>query len=207
MTEPQQRPEHIPPLVTMGHPSLARPSAEVEPSAIRGEAFQRRLDVLAEAMVYYLGIGIAAPQVGWFERFFVSTETVAEPGREARLLAVWWINPRIVEASAEHNWAWEGCLSVPGLRGWIRRPAAVVAEGYNREGEPVRREFSGWDARVFQHEYDHVEGMLFPYRARDPRHLVSLDAMEYREQWPADWPAPGARDAEYGQVLPDPEAG
>ncbi|MEE8396178.1 MAG: peptide deformylase, partial [bacterium] len=60
--------------------------------------------------------------------------------------------------------------------------------------------YEGWDARVFQHEHDHLEGILFPYRAADPRHLVTLEELGHRQDWPADWPAPGARDAEMGTV-------
>jgi peptide deformylase len=182
---------------------LARPSAPVEVAAIVTPEFQARLETLAQAMVEYQGIGIAAPQIGWFERFFLlALEREGERGEVVYDLEAW-INPEIVEVSAERNWAWEGCLSVPGLRGWIRRPAALAVRGYNARGETVSREFRGWAARVFQHEYDHIEGMLFPYRALDPRHLVLTEQLERRAEWTPDWPAPGARDAPLGTVLPE----
>jgi peptide deformylase len=193
----------LPPLVTLGDPRLATPSARVEPRLIAAPAFRERLELLARAMVAYGGIGIAAPQIGWFERFFVMVETSLTPEGEERETLLAWINPEIVSASSERNWAWEGCLSVPGLRGWVRRPAAVAVRGYDARGEPVSRELSGWTARVFQHEYDHLEGVLFAYRVLDPRHLVMTEQLADRDAWPAEWPAPGARDAPLGEVVAD----
>jgi len=204
MTDRREDLPPLPPLVTLGDPRLAQPSAPVDPEQIATPAFQARLETLRRAMVEYLGIGIAAPQVGWFERFFLMLLDHPGPDGEPQPVLHTWINPQIVSASEEHGWAWEGCLSVPGLRGWIRRPAAVAVRGYNARGEAVSREFRGWEARVFQHEYDHLEGMLFPYRAADPRHVVMTVEMEHRADWPADWPAPGARDAALGAVVPDP---
>ena len=193
----------IPPLVTMGDPRLAQRSAEVPVEEITSPAFQLRIETLVAAMHNYLGIGIAAPQIGWYERFFLTTVTAKGEDGNPQMQLQCWINPQVVSASDELSWAWEGCLSVPGLRGWVRRPAAVAVRGYNQRGEAVSREFTGWDARVFQHEYDHLDGMLYPYRLIDRRHLVTLEALERRSDWPADWPAAGARDAQMGICLPD----
>lgn len=215
-------PPGIPPLVTMGDPRLARTSTPVPLEEISSPAFQERLRILAASMVAYEGIGIAAPQIGWFERFFLmALPEEADPAdrgaggtgaqeEEPEMMVVAWINPEIVAVSSEHCWAWEGCLSVPGLRGWIRRPAAVAVRGYAPNGEPMAMELTGWDARVFQHEFDHLDGMLFPYRAADARHLVMTEQLERLEQleqlgqleaWPEDWPAPGARDTPPGAIL------
>lgn len=193
----------LPALVTMGHPFLARPAVAVPVEEITGDAFHERLQVLHACMVEYMGIGIAAPQIGWWERFFLMVANVpGEDGRTEPMVEAW-INPEITHASAERNWSWEGCLSVPGFRGWIARPAAVSVRGLNPMGEEVSRELTGYDARVFQHEFDHLEGMLFPYRAEDPRHIVTKEELENRDQWPADWPAPKARDTPLGVVVPD----
>ena len=201
--EEEQEGITLPELVTMGDPALSRPCGPVEVAEIGTPEFQERLAVLESCMVAYLGVGIAAPQIGWRARVFVMVEErLDENGEEApRLLH--WVNPEIVRLSEEHNWAWEGCLSVPGLRGWLRRPAAVGVRGLDARGQEVSREFSGWNARVFQHEFDHLEGMLFPYRAQDPRHIVTLEALDGREDWPQDWPAPGARDTPMGEVTPE----
>ncbi|HKJ00768.1 MAG TPA: peptide deformylase [bacterium] len=197
----------IPPLVTMGDPRLAQPSAPVDLARIATPEFQAQLHTLTHALVEYLGIGIAAPQVGWFERFFLMLLEREGPDDEPEQELQVWINPEIVSTSEEHAWAWEGCLSVPGLRGWVRRPAAVAVRGYNARGEQVSAEFRGWEARVFQHEYDHLDGMLFPYRVADAHHLVMTPLLEQRESWPADWPAPGARDAPLGDVVPEDDLG
>lgn len=189
----------------MGDPRLAQRSVEVAVERIATPEFEQRLETLLAAMHHYLGIGIAAPQIGWYERFFLTTVTGKDAEGKPKLQLQCWINPEIVSVSDELNWAWEGCLSVPGLRGWVRRPAAVAVRGYNQRGEPISREFAGWDARVFQHEYDHLDGMLYPYRLINPRHLVTLEALEHRADWPPDWPAAGARDAEMGICVPDPK--
>jgi peptide deformylase len=192
-----------PPLVIMGEPRLAQPSVPVKPSVIVTPAFQARLETLQEAMVVHQGIGIAAPQIGWYERFFLMARECEGPDAHTPLELQTWINPEIVASSPERSWAWEGCLSVPDLRGWIRRPAAVAVRGYNARGERVSREYRGWEARVFQHEHDHLDGILFPYRAADPRHLVMTSQLERRAEWPPDWPGPGARDTPLGEVLPE----
>lgn len=191
----------LPPLVTLGDPRLARPSAPVPLEAIPTPEFQARLATLAQAMVAYEGIGIAAPQLGWFERFFLMSLDDGEDEDDSEPDLVAWINPEIVSASQELCWAWEGCLSVPGLRGWIRRPAAVTVRGVDAKGEAFGAELNGWIARIFQHEFDHLEGMLFPYRAADPRHLVMTEELASQEDWPEDWPAPGARDTPQGALL------
>ncbi len=193
----------LPDLVLLGNPRLAQPSAPVDVAQIRSEDFQFRLQLLHQAMVANQGIGIAAPQIGWFERFFIMATEDEEDGDETGIVLDAWINPEIVSFSGEFNWAWEGCLSVPGMRGWIRRPAAVAVRGLNHEGEQVSRDYAGWDARLLQHEFDHLDGLLFPYRTADPRHLVALEEMELRESWPEDWPAEGARDTPMGSVFPE----
>ena len=201
MTDTDQSSNSLPSIVTIGEPRLAQPAAPVKVAWINTPRFRKCLKTLIYTMVENLGIGIAAPQVGWYRRFFVMMLDDPLPaGQQGTALSVW-VNPEIVATSDEYNWAWEGCLSVPNLRGWIRRPSAIAVRGYNEIGEPVSREFTGWMARVFQHEYDHLDGMLFPYRAVDPKHLVTLEELARRQEWPADWPAPGARDAAMGQVL------
>ncbi len=193
--------DKIPPLVTLGDPRLARPSLPVKLKIMGKPTFQRRIEILLQAMNLYGGIGIAAPQIGWFERFFLLMRQAGdgEEGGKTRIEA--WVNPEIVESSTALCWAWEGCLSVQGLRGWICRPQSVSIRGFKANGERVSTDLNGWDARVFQHEFDHLDGWLFPYRVQDVRHLVSETAFDQREHWPADWPAPHARDLPYGELV------
>ena len=192
----RKTPGPVPPIVTLGNTRLAQPSAPVDPARIASPDFQERLAILEEALRQHGANGVAAPQLGWFERFFV----MRDPSGSGQL--VFWINPEVSMRSAERIWYWEGCLSVPGYKAFIGRPAAVAVRGLDARGEPLSREFRGWEAHLFQHEFDHLDGLLFPYRVADPRHLVTAEELERREAWPADWPAPGGRDAPIRQIAP-----
>jgi len=182
-------PEDLPPLVTWGDPRLARPSAPVAPADIGTPEFRRRLALLRIGLDAHGANGIAAPQLGWFERYFL----MRDPSGSAAL--VYWINPEVTATTDELLWTWEGCLSVPGYKAYVGRPSAIAVRGLNELGEPVSREFKGWEAHLFQHEFDHLDGVLFPDRVTDMRHIVTAANLERRADWPPDWPAPGAREA------------
>lgn len=186
----------VPPIVTLGNPRLAQPSAPVDPARIATPEFQERLAILEKALHEHGANGVAAPQLGWFERFFV----MRDPSGSGKL--VFWINPEVEMQSEELVWYWEGCLSVPGYKAFIGRPSAIAVRGLDAEGAPLAREFRDWEAHLFQHEFDHLDGLLFPYRVADPRHLVTAEELERREDWPPDWPAPGGRDAPIRQIAP-----
>ena len=179
----------LPPLVTLGHPRLSQPSLPVSIDEINTEAFQSRLKVLRAGLEYHGANGIAAPQLGWFERFLLMRD------RRRAATLVYWINPELEVLSSDLLWCWEGCLSVPGIKAYVGRPSAVAVTGYDQCGERLVREFEGWEAHLFQHEFDHLDGILFPYRVADPRHMVTATEFERRDDWPEDWPLPGAKHA------------
>ena len=77
------------------------------------------------------------------------------------------INPVITPLSKEEEEGWEGCLSVPGMRGWVSRVSHLRYKGFDEDGKPFEREVSGFHARVVQHECDHLDGVLYPMRIRD----------------------------------------
>ncbi len=112
---------------------------------------------LAEQMITCMhderGIGLAGPQIGHMERIFV----VHVPEDEPRVF----INPRIIAHSPEEGPYEEGCLSVPGVYADVIRPLAILVEGWDQTGAPLRVEADGLLARVILHEYDHLEGVLF----------------------------------------------
>ncbi len=119
---------------------------------IDGELLQlasQMVDVMHEAK----GIGLAGPQVGYLRRLFV----VHVPDDEPRVF----INPRIVAASPDEGDYEEGCLSIPGVYADVRRPLEITVEAWDERGTEYRRDFDGILARVIQHEYDHIEGVLF----------------------------------------------
>lgn len=116
---------------------------------------QRLLKDMADTMYAAQGIGLAAPQVGVLERLIV-----VDIGEG--LISM--VNPRIISASGSDVDV-EGCLSMPGLRGYVERAETVVVEGLDEKGKPLRIEASGLLARVFQHEIDHLDGILFTDKA------------------------------------------
>jgi len=105
--------------------------------------------------------------------------------------------------SAETNWMWEGCLSVPGLRGWVERPRAVRLRGLDEHGTAREVELDGLAARIAQHELDHLDGILFPHRTAGTHFLVPQASMEAQDGWAEDWPSPGSRRTGLGQLSED----
>ena len=125
---------------------------------------QQLIDDMIETMREAPGVGLAAPQVGVSQRLIV-VEYGDDEDEEApkKLYAV--INPEIVKASEETVEGVEACLSVPGWAGTVKRSESVVVKGLNRHGRPIRIRTSGWLARIFQHEIDHIDGIVFTDRA------------------------------------------
>jgi peptide deformylase len=138
--------------------------------------FQAFLDKLIGTGLDYQGVGIAAPQVGVSARVFIMAPRPNPRYPDAPLIepfAV--INPVILSASAEMETGWEGCLSVPGFRAQVPRHLEMDVEFTDRQGGSRRERFSGFLARLFQHEYDHLEGILYPERLVGGNTLVTLE--------------------------------
>ncbi len=125
---------------------------------------QTLIDDMIETMRAAPGVGLAAPQVGVSQRLIV-VEYGDEEDEDApkKLFVV--ANPEILSASEEMVDGTEACLSIPRVMGDVERHEKVVVRGLNRFGKPVRYKLSGWMARIFQHEIDHLEGVLFTDRA------------------------------------------
>ncbi len=193
----------LPGLVYWGQASLMQPQPAVSPEEFAQPQWSQRIELLAQAMSAYGGIGIAAPQIGWAARVFcfgIADENSRYPDAQSMPLT-FWVNPRI-ETSSGNCWAWEGCLSVPGLRGWVARPQQISVSGLDQHGQPVSQTLDGFAARVFQHEMDHLDGVLMPMRIVDPTLLLSNELMETRHQWQEHWPSPGAFATPPGVVSP-----
>jgi len=124
------------------------------------------------------GAGLAAPQIG--EQLRVVIFGVARnpryPGAEPVPYTVL-INPIITPLSEDLEEGWEGCLSVPGMRGVVPRYTQLRYQGYDQFGVPIDRSVSGFHARVVQHEYDHLDGILYPMRIRDMRNFGFHDVI------------------------------
>lgn len=130
-------------------------------------ALQSLIDDMVETMRLAPGVGLAAPQVAVSQRVIVveyyENEEVAEQEEEVdppkRLYAV--VNPEITRKSAETELGVEGCLSIPGINGEVERHTAITVKGFNRHGQPLTLKLKDWTARIFQHEIDHLNGVLF----------------------------------------------
>ena len=125
---------------------------------------QKLIADMIETMRVAPGVGLAAPQVGVSSRVIVM-EFGDEENEEAPKKLYTLINPEITFASEEKVSGIEGCLSVPGLLGEVDRNTKVIVRGMNRQGKMVKITAKGWLARIFQHEIDHLDGILYPDRA------------------------------------------
>ena len=129
---------------------------------------QTLIDDMVETMRDAPGVGLAAPQIGLSERIIVVEyfEREEDEEKEDAPKKVWaLLNPEIIKSSEETLLGVEGCLSIPGLVGEVERHAAIQVKGLNRHGKPVKIKAEGWLARIFQHEIDHLNGIVFPDRA------------------------------------------
>ena len=153
-------------VLRMGDPRLLQASAEV--SQLPSAALDELVQDLRDTMVSYNGAGLAAPQIGVLQRvvvFGVQTNPRypdAEPVPDTVL-----INPLIEVMDAELEQGWEGCLSVPGMRGLVPRYKAIRYSGLDQHGQRIEREANGFHARVVQHECDHLDGFIYPMRMPD----------------------------------------
>ncbi len=129
-----------------------------------GKEFQTLVTDMIETLREAPGVGLAAPQVGIPSRLIVVEYTVDEENEDAPKKLYVVANPEIVDASDETVSGVEGCLSIIGLVGEVDRHQSVVVKGQNRFGKPVKIKATGWLARIFQHETDHVDGILFTDR-------------------------------------------
>ena len=149
----------------MGHPVLREECKAIDPKAITGPEVQRLIRDMFETMAEYNGVGLAAPQVHQPIRLVIAGGDADEQGRPSfRVL----INPEITVLNEEEQLGmYEGCLSVPGMRGWVERPAAISVKAYNEKGQLQEFSLEGFPAVVMQHECDHLDGVLYVDRIED----------------------------------------
>jgi peptide deformylase len=156
----------------MGHPVLRTPARPLDKATLRNPLLQKLIDDMIETMHEYHGVGLAAPQVHEDIRLFVGLLD-EEPSPESEPLAV--INPEIIPVGPETKEGWEGCLSIPDIRGMVPRFTSIVVKALDREGRPVELRLQDFAARVAQHETDHLDGILFFDRMTSMQSLTYLD--------------------------------
>ena len=172
-------------ILRMGDPRLLQMARAVE--AFATPELHELVADLIDTMRANDGAGLAAPQIGVNLQVVVfgSEENPRYPDAEPVPLTVL-INPVLTALSEELEEAWEGCLSVPGLRGKVPRHGHLHYAGFDQHGQALTREVAGFHARVVQHETDHLWGILYPRRIRDLRYFGFTDVVvsERREETP-----------------------
>jgi peptide deformylase len=166
----------------MGHPVLRAKARAIEAAEIRTPALQQLIDDMFETMAEYQGVGLAAPQIHRSVRLFVAGFADAEDnddGSDVPQMAL--INPEITIVGKETHEDWEGCLSIPDIRGRVPRAKQIVVRAYDRNGKRVEMKVSNFTARVIQHETDHLDGVLFFDR------MTSLDSLTFLEEFGRYW--------------------
>ncbi|MBS0346365.1 MAG: peptide deformylase [Proteobacteria bacterium] len=153
-------------VLRMGDPRLLRVSRPVE--AFGTPALAALIADMRDTMRHLSGAGIAAPQIGVDLQvvIFGGGPSPRYPDASAVPDTVL-INPVLTPLGEDEEGGWEGCLSVPGLRGWVPRWTQLRYTGFDEHGMPIDRLASGFHARVVQHECDHLDGVLYPMRVRD----------------------------------------
>jgi len=166
----------------MGHPVLRAKARALDKRDIRDPKVQTLIDDMIETMMEYHGVGLAAPQVHTGLRLFVAAldgggDEETEPEPEPIAL----INPEITPVGGDVVEDWEGCLSIPDVRGRVPRAREIKVRAYDRKGERIELHAHDFPARVIQHETDHLDGVLFFDRMRTFESLTFLD--EYSRYW------------------------
>lgn len=161
-------------VVTEGDDILRKHCKEVKEITPRlKETMQDMLETMRESM----GVGIAGPQVGVMRRIFVAQPDIGEDAK-----VYYMINPVMLEMSDEKELGVEGCLSVPDMVGDVERSVRIKMEATDLDGERKVYEFEGFDARVMQHEYDHLDGILYTDKCSNLREVPDFDDEEDYEE-------------------------
>ena len=156
----------------MGHPVLRERAQPLDKSDIKSASFQKLVDDMIDTMHEYHGVGLAAPQVHEGVRLFVA---LLDEDPDAKSEAAVIINPEIVPNGSAMEEGWEGCLSIPDIRGMVPRHTDILLRALDRTGKKVELTLKGFPARVAQHETDHLDGVLFFDRMTSMQSLTFLE--------------------------------
>jgi peptide deformylase len=165
-------------IARIGHPVVRTPARSVPKKAFGDPLFQKLVDDMRETMYEYEGVGVAAPQVHVGLRLAVLEVPGSDERGEAEVPFTVLANPEITPLDDEVESGWEGCLSVPDLRGVVPRHKRLRLEALDRHGKPFSLEASDFFARVIQHECDHLDGHVFLDRMADMKSLTFIKEFE-----------------------------
>ena len=169
----------IKPICRMGNPILRKRTQNITKDFLLTDKLGQLLEDLLDSMRHYGGIGIAAPQIGVdLQVAIIQLEGLNRYGEEINLPLTAFINPEIEVLTNEAQGFWEGCLSVPGLRGFVERPKKIKVSYLDRTGKSQELIAEGFLATVLQHELDHLNGILYIDRIKDPTLLSYQEEFE-----------------------------
>jgi peptide deformylase len=167
----------------MGHPVLRAKARSLDRSELKTPPVQKLIDDMIETMVEYHGVGLAAPQVHEGVRLFVAVlDSPDEDDGEAETFVL--VNPEVVLVGTDVVEDWEGCLSIPDIKGRVPRARELKVRALDRQGDRIELRAHDFPARVIQHETDHLDGILFFDRMRSFDSLTFVD--EYSKYWLKD---------------------
>ena len=152
-------------IAKLGHPVLLKKCIEI--SEYSTETLKKIVYDMSETMIDYNGIGLAAPQVHISKRIIIFRNPDIEEKEKIQITPL--INPEFKPLSDETEDDWEGCLSIPGMQGLVRRYKQITYHGYDLDGNKIENKAEGLHARVVQHEIDHLDGILYTNRLTDKK--------------------------------------
>jgi peptide deformylase len=158
----------------MGHPVLRERARPIDKTEIKDPFFQKLIDDMIETMHEYHGVGLAGPQVHEGLRLFVAMLD-DDPDSKGEAIAI--INPEIIPNASDKREGWEGCLSIPDIRGMVPRFTDITVVALDRQGKKIELKLKDFPARVAQHETDHLDGVLFFDR------MTSMQTLTYLEEY------------------------
>lgn len=175
----------IKPVLRMGDPRLLEPSRPIR--KFRTAELNELITDMRDTMISLSGAGLAAPQIGVNLQvvMFGIEANPRYPDAESVPFTIL-INPKLTPVDDEMEEGWEGCLSVPGMRGLVPRYVNLRYQGFDKNGKKIHRTVSDFHARVVQHECDHLAGILYPMRIRDMRNFGFTAALFPDEDIPED---------------------
>jgi peptide deformylase len=158
----------------MGHPVLRQRGRPLESVELRSPRMQKLIDDMIDTMREYSGVGLAAPQVHESLRLFVAL-LADDPDEKTTAVVI--VNPEILPNANARQEGWEGCLSIPDIRGLVPRLIDITVRALDRDGRPFELRLRDFPARVVQHETDHLDGVLFLDR------MTSMQSLTYLEEY------------------------
>ena len=165
-------------IAKIGHPILLKKTKEIK--KIGSDSIKKIVFDMSETMLDTKGIGLAAPQVHINKRILIfRNPDIVEENTKIEITAL--INPTIEKITEETNDAWEGCLSIPGMLGLVRRYSKIKYSGFDLEGNIISKEAEDLHARIVQHEFDHLNGILYT------RRLAHKDAFGFEDEIEKYW--------------------